>query len=108
MLSDTSNWKYGTCSGEYCRASKENPDVPEDCEEQALLHEYDVVAKCALDSPPAVTAEQEVDDVKLNAPLFGHECFQAVPRVDANARRELPSGASTTLDSIIASKDFAK
>ncbi|GJN78647.1 hypothetical protein PLIIFM63780_002156, partial [Purpureocillium lilacinum] len=26
---------------------------------------------------------ENIDNVKLTAPLFGHECFEAVPRVDA-------------------------
>lgn len=50
---------------------------------------------------------QNIDSVKLTAPLFGHECFEAVPRVDTKARKELPKGASTTLDTVIAGKDFA-
>ena len=45
--------------------------------------------------------DENIDDVKLTAPLFGHECFEAVPRVDAKVRQELPKGASTTLDTII-------
>ncbi|PWI70823.1 hypothetical protein PCL_12191 [Purpureocillium lilacinum] len=51
--------------------------------------------------------DENIDDVKLTAPLFGHECFEAVPRVDAKVRQELPKGASTTLDTIISGKDFA-
>ncbi|UNI19555.1 hypothetical protein JDV02_005735 [Purpureocillium takamizusanense] len=56
-------------------------------------------------SAPEIQAD--LDDVKLTAPLFGHECFEAVPRVDSSVRRQLPQGASTTLDTVIAGRDFA-